>query len=330
MAEIIQIRRDTSTNWTSENPTPHHGEVCWEIDTNKLKLGDGTTAWNSLPYYYPGTTFSGSGTSGLVPNPGSELGYFLKDDGTWGTPDSATPTAHATSHENGGSDEINVAGLSGKLADAQTPTSHASTHTNGTDDITTFSGSGTKGLVPDPGSEEGNCLKDDGTWGTARLPAGVIGMKASNNLPAYTLWCDGSAVSRTEYAALFADIGTTWGVGDGSTTFNLPNLNDANRFPRGNSTAGGTGGSATHTHSVDPPNTTSTSAGGHNHGGATGGPSATTGMQLGILGTVPTTNHTHSISSVSAHTHDTNIAAFDSASGSSLPPYVNVKYFIWY
>ena len=36
--------------------------------------------------------------------------------------------------------------------------------------------------------------------------------------------CDGSTVSRTEYANLFAAIGTTWGAGDGSSTFNLPNL----------------------------------------------------------------------------------------------------------
>jgi len=43
--------------------------------------------------------------------------------------------------------------------------------------------------------------------------------------PGYLL-CNGDAVSRTEYAALFALIGTTFGVGDGSTTFNLPDLDD--------------------------------------------------------------------------------------------------------
>jgi microcystin-dependent protein len=45
------------------------------------------------------------------------------------------------------------------------------------------------------------------------------------------LWCDGSAVSRTSYAALFASIGVINGTGDGSTTFNLPDL-------RGRSTIG--------------------------------------------------------------------------------------------
>jgi len=42
--------------------------------------------------------------------------------------------------------------------------------------------------------------------------------------PTGTLLCNGSAISRTTYAALFTAIGTLWGVGDGSTTFNLPNL----------------------------------------------------------------------------------------------------------
>jgi microcystin-dependent protein len=44
------------------------------------------------------------------------------------------------------------------------------------------------------------------------------------NIPGGYLLCDGSAVSRTTYAGLYAAIGTGWGVGDGSTTFNLPNL----------------------------------------------------------------------------------------------------------
>lgn len=41
------------------------------------------------------------------------------------------------------------------------------------------------------------------------------------------LLCDGSAVSRTSFPQLFAEIGTEWGAGDGSTTFNLPKLTDA-------------------------------------------------------------------------------------------------------
>ena len=50
MAIKIQMRRDTSSNWTSVNPTPHDGEVCIETNTGKIKVGNGSTAWTSLAY----------------------------------------------------------------------------------------------------------------------------------------------------------------------------------------------------------------------------------------------------------------------------------------
>ena len=62
----IQQRRDTAANWTSVNPTLADGEFGIEKDTRKFKIGDGTTAWNSLGY---GTlsatnpTFSGTVTA---------------------------------------------------------------------------------------------------------------------------------------------------------------------------------------------------------------------------------------------------------------------------
>ena len=46
----IQLRRDTAANWSTNNPTPSAGEPCFETDTGKLKIGDGITAYNSLPY----------------------------------------------------------------------------------------------------------------------------------------------------------------------------------------------------------------------------------------------------------------------------------------
>lgn len=51
MAQQIQIRRDTSTNWTSANPILAQGELGLETNTNKIKIGNGTTAWNSLNYF---------------------------------------------------------------------------------------------------------------------------------------------------------------------------------------------------------------------------------------------------------------------------------------
>ena len=58
----------------------------------------------------------------------------------------------------------------------------------------------------------------------ASLPAGMITMTAANAAPSGWLLCNGSAISRTTYADLFTAIGTTYGVGDGSTTFNIPDM----------------------------------------------------------------------------------------------------------
>jgi len=54
------------------------------------------------------------------------------------------------------------------------------------------------------------------------LPAGMVAPYAGSSAPTGWLLCDGSPVSRSTYAALFAAIGTTYGSGDGSTTFNVP------------------------------------------------------------------------------------------------------------
>jgi hypothetical protein len=71
----IQIRRGTASQWTSTNPTLAAGEFGFETDTNKLKCGNGSTAWNSLTYINndgditgvtAGTGITGGGTSGTV------------------------------------------------------------------------------------------------------------------------------------------------------------------------------------------------------------------------------------------------------------------------
>ena len=67
-------------------------------------------------------------------------------------------------------------------------------------------------------------------------PTGVVQAFAGRTTPQGWLLCDGSAVSRTDYAALYAVIGTTYGAGDSSTTFNLPNLVD--KFVEGSATSG--------------------------------------------------------------------------------------------
>ena len=55
MAALIQYRRDTASNWTSNNPTLADGEMALETDTEKFKIGDGSTAWSALSYGGLGT-----------------------------------------------------------------------------------------------------------------------------------------------------------------------------------------------------------------------------------------------------------------------------------
>ena len=68
------------------------------------------------------------------------------------------------------------------------------------------------------------------------LPTGSYIQFAGSQAPEGFLVCNGGEISRTTYSALFAVIGTTYGSGDGSTTFNLPNLTD--RFLQGSTTSG--------------------------------------------------------------------------------------------
>jgi microcystin-dependent protein len=77
------------------------------------------------------------------------------------------------------------------------------------------------------------------------VPTGSVFATARVSAPSGYLICDGSAVSRTTYSALFSAIGTTYGSGNGSTTFNLPNLNGRTVFGVGTPT--GASGATNHT-----------------------------------------------------------------------------------
>lgn len=66
------------------------------------------------------------------------------------------------------------------------------------------------------------------------IPTGVILTFGGSTVPEGFLLCNGAAISRTTYAKLFAAIGTLYGAGDGSTTFNLPDMRD--KFAEGSGT----------------------------------------------------------------------------------------------
>ena len=56
--KVLQLRRDTAANWTSNDPTLAEGEIGVETDTLKFKIGDGSTVWTSLGYAsIPGGSF---------------------------------------------------------------------------------------------------------------------------------------------------------------------------------------------------------------------------------------------------------------------------------
>lgn len=120
------------------------------------------------------------------------------------------------------------------------------------------------------------------------LPPGVMVPYLGAAAPTGWLLCDGSAVSRTTYAALYAILSTVYGTGDGSTTFNLPDLRG--RTPVGKNTAtfatlGAKGGEESHVLSVaEMPS--------HQHTGTTGGRSAAH-SHTGVTGT-ENQSHTHS------------------------------------
>lgn len=187
-----------------------------------------------------------------------------------------------------------------------------------------------------------------GVFGQLSVPIGGGVEWYAATLPAGWLLQDGSAISRTTYAALFAVIGTTWGAGDGTTTFNLPDRRGRvgvghKAMDADHGTLGGTGGSkdsvAAHTHSINhdhPATTTGNDSPDHTH--TTSWPGAGN-VPAGEGYTAPIFNTTSPTGAATGgastrHTHPVDIPAFTGTSGNAgtasgnLQPFVNVNYII--
>lgn len=150
----LLTRNDSAANWTSVNPVLSKGEMGIEIDTNKMKIGDGATTWTNLPYFsdkdhiHGNISSAGTITSATVAPAngdsiiisdasnggkleksitiGSSTSSFLRNDGTWATPPNNTYSA-----------------MGGATASA----------------------AGSAGLVPAPtAGKQDSYLKGDGTW----------------------------------------------------------------------------------------------------------------------------------------------------------------------
>ena len=180
-------------------------------------------------------------------------------------------------------------------------------------------------------------------------PVGTITMWPLENPPIGWLTCFGQAVSRITYPDLFSVIGTTYGAGDGSTTFNLPNF--IGKFPLGaraasTPTIGDTGGTwdhahsqPTHTHTGPSHQHTVTQSATHNHGnigGATTNVVSGTGQRTYTHG-AGGERHTHEVPGDGVHDHGGNTgnagtgatgASGNDATGTANPPYLGIKFII--
>jgi len=125
---------------------------------------------------------------------------------------------------------------------------------------------------------------------TNRSEVGTIKPWGKTTAPVGYVLCDGAAISRTDYAELFAVISTTYGVGNGSTTFNVPDLQG--KAPQGYDgntyNLAGTGGANTVTVSVT------------NNQGATN--SVTNNQSVTVTGSIDTTSLT--TAQIASHSHN--------------------------
>ena len=161
------------------------------------------------------------------------------------------------------------------------------------------------------------------------IPTGITRPFAGSSAPEGYLLCDGSAVSRSAYAALFALVGTTFGSGDGSTTFNVPDLQGKTIYGYDSSDTafdaiGETGGAKTinlaHTHTANP----------HTHliSATSGGPSANSQTSNDVTTNFSNSSHTHTISVTSGTQSATSSDSQLSSAQSILMPYITLNYII--
>jgi microcystin-dependent protein len=198
-------------------------------------------------------------------------------------------------------------------------------------------------------------IHDGATAGGAEIiPAGTIMAYGGASAPTGFVLCDNSAISRTTYAKLFGSIGTAFGVGDGSTTFNVPDLRDKVPLGKGpvNATLGTTTGSAgassvltsaSKTGVTTATNTTGSTGGSTvaNNTGSDGNGDLTVGTTTvassakdssttSVVNSVTQAAHTHTIPSltVNGHTHSIPALSVDSFTVNTTLPSELVNYII--
>jgi microcystin-dependent protein len=197
-------------------------------------------------YYYDGPTGAWRSFSSTInPIPSTLKNLTISSGETTGVSLKVTPftTSSVNLQEwyNTSSNVVASINVAGDLtANSLTLTTDLSVANGGTGTSTFTSGAYLKGAGSSPITAQTGIPGEDITSGQVGpsfggSPTGGIMQFAGSTAPTGWLLCEGQAVSRTTFASLFASIGTTYGAGDGSTTFNVPNLKG--RVPAGRDTS---------------------------------------------------------------------------------------------
>lgn len=267
MATKIQIRRDTIQNWIDNNPILSDGELGFEIDTYKIKIGDGYSAWDKLPYVTDIIDYD------ELDNMPSINGVQLKGNlslsdlgiqrvGNYGNDEN---NVHKVGNEsiNGiksflkspnvptlDSGDVSTKAVNSEFVQnvhqiLQTQMNQSHNELNSKIELTKndFQASmetldaDLNSKIDSTKSELQNSIKSLDTeldnLALTLVPTGAMFPFAGTSAPSGYLFCNGQQVSRTKYSRLFSVIGTLYGIGNGTDTFNLPDYR--NRVLQGSS-----------------------------------------------------------------------------------------------
>ena len=165
MARRIQLRRDTASAWTAANPTLAQGEVGIDLTNNKIKIGNGSTAWNSLAYFDDKVTDFSAVAANIVPD--------VDNTRDLGTPDKQWRHVYTA----GGSiylDNIKLTNVDGKFV------------------ATKVINPGTVNEAPDPTDSDATDNISNANFGNLKIESSTLGTQGadSNSWGNYNLYLD--------------------------------------------------------------------------------------------------------------------------------------------